>query len=120
MKAPEPSEASIQKSIVRFIKIAAPQCLIFAIPNGARRTANGYAANAVPGLTPGVADLCLVAPGGKAHFIEVKNAKGRVSEQQNWFLGCCDERDIPYRVVRSIDDVRAAMADWKIKTKEAA
>lgn len=112
-------EDAIQKAIVGFLSAVLPngyRC--FAIPNGARRTASGRPANAVPGLTPGVPDLAIV--GGRfVWFVEVKSKRGVVSEAQEAFHAWCAANGTPYCVARSVDDVRAALEHWGIPTREA-
>lgn len=112
-------EDATQKAIVDFLRAVLPKThRAFAIPNGARRTASGRAANAVPGLTPGVDDLAIVGC-GRIWFVEVKSKRGRVSEAQEAWHAWCAANGTPYVVARSVDDVRAALAHWGIPTREA-
>ncbi len=55
----------------------------------------------------GVSDIILLHM-GKAVFIEVKSAKGRVSEHQQLFRQKVEAAGCRYVVARSIDDVVAA------------
>lgn len=114
------SEQSIQRDIVSYLRSVAPHCLTFAIPNAARRTAGGFASNAVAGLTPGIPDLCVIAPSGVAHFIEVKTNSGRLSDVQETIRMRLIKMSVPYCVARSISDVRIALRHWKIETRECA
>lgn len=111
-------ESGIQRDIVRYIKTVIPNSVVIAIPNGARRTANGYAANAVAGLLPGAPDLVIALPEGKVLWMEVKAPKGRVSDNQILVHGLLNAAGHSCVVVRSIDDVRHAFAFLKIKTRE--
>ena len=111
-------ESDIQRDIVKYLKFVLPGGMTFAIPNGSQRTASGYAANAVPGLLPGVADLCHIQPGGKALFFEVKSAGGRLRTEQSAMQLRCSNMDVPYAVVRSIEETGAALAKWGVKTRE--
>jgi hypothetical protein len=112
-------ENNIQRAIVGYVRSVAPECLIFAIPNAARRTAAGFAANGVPGLLPGIPDLCVLVPGGKAHFCEVKTSRTDLSDKQEAIRSRFISMDVPFAVVRSIEDMRAALAHWQIATKES-
>lgn len=113
-------ESGIQRDIVRYIKAVIPNSVVIAIPNGARRTVNGYAANAVAGLLPGAPDLVIALPeGGKVLWMEVKAPKGRVSENQILVHGLLNAAGHNCVVVRSIEDVRNAFSFLKIKTREA-
>lgn len=112
-------EDATQKAIVDFLRAVLPKThRAFAIPNGARRTASGRAANAVPGLTPGVDDLAIVGC-GRIWFVEVKSKRGRVSEAQEAWHAWCAANGTPYCVARSVDDVRVALAHWGIPSREA-
>lgn len=112
-------ESLIQGAIVDYLRAVLPKnhrCV--AIPNGSRRTASGRAANAVPGLTPGVPDLMIVSA-GRVWFIEVKGPKGTLSDAQTDFISWCVVTNTPYCVARSVDDVKIALEHWQIKTREA-
>jgi len=111
-KALVPYEKDIQKAIVNYITYACPSVLVFAVPNGSIRTAGGRAGNAVPGLLPGVADLCLIGPGQRVWFIEVKRPGGKISQAQKEFWTSCRARDIPYDVVYSLDEAMATLHEW--------
>lgn len=112
------TEADIQRAIVEYLRTVLPDGLTFAIPNASRRTEHGYAANAVPGIVPGMADLCHVRPGGRALFIEVKSPGGHLRSEQAAMQMRCGSMGVPFAVVRSIDDVRAALASWGVGTRE--
>ncbi len=112
-------ESAIQHAIVGYLRAVLPKNYkCFAIPNGARRTSGGRAANAVPGLTPGVPDLAIVGS-GRVWFIEVKGARGVVSDAQEEFLAWCVTSGTPYCIARSVDDVRFSLNNWNVPILEA-
>lgn len=111
-------ESQIQKAIVEYLRAVIPNSLVFAIPNGSQRTASGRPANAVAGLLPGAPDLCLVLRGGRVIWFEVKSDKGRISPNQILVHGIFNSLGHSCPVVRSIDDVRHALAFLKIETIE--
>jgi hypothetical protein len=122
------SESQIQRSIVDWITVAAPDVIVFAIPNSSTRRLGGRAGNAVPGLRKGVFDLGLILPhgsgmagllGGQTAYIEVKTDKGTLSDDQIEFRYTLIKRLVPHCIARSIDDVRAAFAAWGVTTREA-
>jgi hypothetical protein len=113
-------EADIQRTIVAYLDAVLVDAIRFAVPNAARRTTGGKASNGVAGLTAGIPDLCVVEGGGRALFLEVKTDAGRPSPAQSAILTRMHVLGIPYAVVRSVDDVRAALAHHKFKTREAA
>lgn len=113
-------EAQIQRAIVGYLNAVLPKdTRVVAIPNAARRTRSGRAANAVAGLSPGLFDLMIVEAGGGAYFIEVKTDKGKLSPAQEgwkeWFI----VNHVPHCIARGVDDVRVALAAWRIETREA-
>ena len=114
-------EAQIQRNIVDYLHAVLPKdSRVVAIPNAARRTRTGGAANAVAGLSPGLFDLMIIEAGGGVYFIEVKTDKGKFSPAQEgwkeWFV----LNHVPHCVARGVDDVRIALAAWRIETREAA
>jgi hypothetical protein len=122
-------ESQIQRAIVDWITVVAPDVIVFAIPNSSTRKPGGRAGNAVPGLRKGVFDLGLILPrgsgniagrlGGLTAYIEVKTDKGELSDDQIEFRRTLITRSVPHCIARSIDDVRAAFAAWGVTTREA-
>lgn len=112
------NEAAIQRSIVDYLRaVLRKDYRCFAIPNAAQRTRGGRAANAVAGLTAGVPDLAIVGR-GEVFFIEVKTPHGIFSDGQEEFLAWCAIGGTSFCVARSIDDVRIALSQWNIPTRE--
>lgn len=117
MKQPE---KSLQFAVVNYLRAVAPQCVVFAIPNAARRRRGAHASNAVPGLLPGAPDLVIVAPGAQFFALELKTPNGRLSTAQQALRIRFLSMAVPWALIRSVDDVRTALAHWKIATREAA
>lgn len=117
--APQQSEGALQRSIVDFVRLVCPQLLVFAIPNASHRTIGGFAGNGVAGLYPGIHDLCLLAPLGRVYFVEVKVAGGVLSAVQSAVHIKMTTMGVPHCVARSIEDVRVALRNWNIETREA-
>jgi hypothetical protein len=97
-----------------------PNVLVFAIPNAARRTKGGRAGNAVPGLKAGMPDLCFVVD-RVAYFVEVKvpGSKGLSQVQVDRHRELI-ALGIAVTTATSIEDMREALADWVIATREVA
>jgi hypothetical protein len=113
-------EARIQASIVEWIRTVAPNVLVFHVPNGGRRSKAEAARLKWTGVVAGVPDLCVIGPGGKALFLEVKTATGRLSDEQREIMGALGRLGSPFMTVTSIDDVRRAFSGWGIETREVA
>jgi hypothetical protein len=75
------AEDHIQAAVVEWVRTVAPHVVAFAVPNGGLRSKSEAAKLKWTGTLAGVPDLVLIAqPGGRAHFIEVKTADGRVEQ----------------------------------------
>ena len=108
------AEDSIQESIVSYLRLAVPHLLVFAIPNEAKRSPQLAAAMKRRGMCPGIPDLCLVATGGKSYFLEVKSAKGKLSESQINIMSLMTDRLIPRATVRSISETESVLHEWRL------
>jgi hypothetical protein len=87
--------------------------VVFAVPNAAVRRKGGRAGNAVPGLMKGVHDLCIVAPGQRVFFIEVKRLVTQtMSEDQIVFAAKMRARDVPTACVASVDQAYEYLVEW--------
>lgn len=94
------TEQTIQNSIREAVS---PYCVIFRMNVGAVRTADGRIFRT--GVPPGFSDLFGVRiSDGRAVFIEVKNASGRVSPQQKNFIERMREIGAIAGVCRSAED----------------
>jgi hypothetical protein len=119
-------ESPIQISIVQWVRVVAPHCVIFSIPNErVVESVTQLDALCSMGLYPGITDLCVLAPvkdHWEPHMLEVKTMsdKSVLSPNQEEFRLLCAKRGIHHAVVRSIEDAREAFRFWGIKTKESA
>ena len=107
-------EDYLQEQIVKFIRLAAPSVLVYAIPNEAVRSARTGAAMKRRGLLPGMPDLCLVEAGGRSFYLEVKIPNGRLSPAQAAMSTEMLKRSIPRATVRSLRDVEVALREWRL------
>jgi hypothetical protein len=113
-------EDQIQRSILAYLAQVLPQpYLCFHIPNGGYRAPAEARILKGLGVVAGVPDFCLLMPGGRAFFIEVKAEAGALEDSQEAITTLFIRMAQPYCVARSIDDVRKALTHWKIATKEA-
>ena len=95
-----PSEAQVQLSIIKFLRMKGFAC-------GKLKTKGGFAKGKFlfdPYVFRGCADLLCFTP-IKMYFIEVKSAKGVLSDVQIDFHKLCTKAGITYIIARSIEDV---------------
>jgi hypothetical protein len=112
------AEARIQAAIVAWARTVAPDVLIFAIPNGGLRPKAEAARLKWTGTLAGVPDLVIVAPAGRAHFIECKAPGGSLSADQRAIFERLTALGVSTAICRSIDDARRAFAAWGLETRE--
>jgi hypothetical protein len=126
------TESQIQETIVAWLSMISRRYgfLFFSVPNEGALTAAmvGKAGHNARfgmlmtfkkmGLTPGAADL-IIGHRGKMFALEVKTERGKQSDRQAIFSTWCADCGIPYRIVRSLDDVQAAMVEWGIVAQSA-
>jgi hypothetical protein len=73
------------------------------------------------GVRRGVADICLVLPGGAAAFLELKAPGGVLSPEQLLFQQSCEWAGAPYAVARSLDEAVEILRDWgALRVRRAA
>ena len=120
-------ESVIQESIVNFLSMICRQYgfLFFSVPNEGllmickmlhipeKISRALFALLKKTGLLPGASDL-IIGYRGKMYCLEVKNEKGRQSDNQKNFEAWCADCCIPYVLVRSVDDVHEALKEWGI------
>jgi hypothetical protein len=115
------TESRIQSSIMRFLDLALPGSYrAFAVPNGGRRDKITGAILKREGVKAGVPDIIVVRDGGSVAFIEVKTAKGRLSNSQTEFRDWCGLNSVPFGVVRNVSDVESFLIDLNVPLKARA
>lgn len=121
------SEDTAQSEIFTLLGWLAPSVIAFALPNASRRTAGGKASNAVPGLRKGVWDIGMILPincryPGMTAYCEVKVPPNVLSDDQRKFGLILSNLGVPHFIARApdhLDQVRHALAMWRVATKEA-
>lgn len=109
-------EEDLQKIVVRFLQLACPEAVFFAVPNqkGTRKTWEQGLLKAL-GVRAGVADLVFVLPEGRVGFIELKAPdNGRQSADQVEFEEDVRALGAPYLICRSLAEVEGALAAWGV------
>lgn len=109
-------EEDLQKIVVRFLQLACPKAVFFAVPNqkGTRKTWEQGLLKSL-GVRAGVADLVFVLPEGRVGFIELKAPdNGRQSADQAVFEEDVRALGAPYLICRSLAEVEGALAAWEV------
>lgn len=115
-----PAEDAVQAAVIGYIRRCVPLAMVWSTPNEGRRTVAERGRLLRLGLLAGVADLTVLLPGPMVIFLECKSPTGRVSEAQDAFAAGVTARGAHWACVRSIEDVRAALAGWGIATRDSA
>lgn len=102
-KAVVPSEFQEQQALRKRLYYSAPQVQLVAVPNAARRTHWEARRAKQEGMATGFPDLICLAPGGLVAFVEMKTAKGRVSDNQSEWIERLTGYGFPAAVCRSAD-----------------
>jgi hypothetical protein len=109
-----PRETLIQAACLEhWLTLGVPGSLVAAIPNAG--------AMGQPGLTCGLADLMVIAPGLPVGFIELKrDRKSPVSDAQREFGELCGKRGIPYALCVGRDEPIRILEAWGAVKRAAA
>jgi hypothetical protein len=112
-------ETRLQCAVVDYMRTVCPDCLTWHAANGGMRSKETARLMKRLGVLPGVFDLVVLAPGPFIGFMECKAGKGRLSEDQEWFRKQLILMGFQYCVVRSLDDVKAAIEAWRLPNRIA-
>jgi hypothetical protein len=107
------AEAALQRAVFQLLAFCAkPGLIAFHCPNGLASNARAVRRMKGQGLTAGVADVCLVRPGGAAAFLELKSQGGQQSPEQRTFEQLCKANGSPYVIARTIDEAISILTAW--------
>lgn len=107
------SEHMEQAVLVQWFRRSYPEVLIFAIPNGGKRSPSQAAKLKVEGVVPGIPDLFIPE---WMLWVEMKKVKGgKVSQEQHNVINYLV--DVGYRVIIGLgaDDARRKISDFITK-----
>lgn len=104
-----PADAgTIEADVLRLLAEAGPDLIVVRPSDRPDRVpAPGH--RAPPPLPAGAPDLLLLGPEGRAVCLKIKTQAGRLSRDQAGFADLCRGRRVPFAVVRSLAEARAAL-----------
>jgi hypothetical protein len=108
------NEHQIQVAVVQWFRLCYPRLIMFAIPNGGMRNIGTAIKLKNEGVIAGISDLFLMSPNKTHHgmFIELKSAKGKLSEQQKYFLEQAKAKGYAACVCYSFEEAQAAINNY--------
>lgn len=116
-RAPALTEDRLQAQVVDYLSWAlADGAMFFAIPNGGSRNRLEALKLKRTGTTAGVPDLEILHL-GRALFVELKTAKGALSKTQRHTIPRIEAAGCPVAVCRSLDEVKAFLAEQRVPTR---
>jgi hypothetical protein len=68
-------ETRLHTAAVRYLRTVCPDCLIWHVANGGKRSPETARLMKALGVLPGVFDLVLLAPGPRTFFLRLKRSK---------------------------------------------
>ena len=84
----------------------------FAIPNAGKRSLPAGARMKKEGLTPGLADICLMFSEGRVAWLELKTLRGKQTPAQKNFEEVCDVLGHRYGLAHSLDEAIDILKRW--------
>jgi hypothetical protein len=118
-------ESKLQCELVKWFRLQYPKYagLLFAVPNGGKRSVITASIMKREGALAGVADLVLAVPidhekvghkyqGCHALFVEVKYGNGKQSESQIAFEKAVEAQGYHYEVITSFDKFKDLIDDY--------
>jgi hypothetical protein len=104
------TEKQIQSAVIdRWRKLGLPHTRVAAIPNAR--------AFGQPGLTKGVPDLLIIAPGLPIGLLELKTDKGKLSPEQEAFKSDCIIAGVEIAVTYGLDEAIKILEHWRVVRK---
>ncbi len=110
-RKPRHIEDDIQVACVQWFRLAYPQYVVLAIPNGGTRNAREAANMKRSGILAGAADLMIIAERAVL-FIEMKSPKGKQQESQLRFQKNVERLGHTYKVCHSLKEFQLTVESW--------
>ncbi|MEL7058643.1 MAG: VRR-NUC domain-containing protein [Acidobacteriota bacterium] len=107
-------EEELQRAVISWLKLLRPPWIYYHVPNGGGRSRAEAGALRAQGVLAGVPDLQVVGATGRTYYVELKAERGRLSPAQDAFRVRCARLAIPWRLARSLDQVKEALETWQL------
>jgi hypothetical protein len=113
MKAPTPSEHKLQVALIDYLAFALrPELECRAIPNGEKRHIRVAQRLKNEGVRRGTPDIFICLPEGRIAWLEMKAAKGRLSDDQEAFRDKVLKLGHHWGTAKSVDDALELLTKW--------
>jgi len=107
-----PTEAQITKAVIDHWRSSGlPNTLVASLPN--------MGAMGQYGLTKGLPDLLVMAPGLPIGFIELKADGGKLEPEQEAFKDRCRDLGVPYGVTFGRDEPIVLLEEWCVVRRQS-
>ena len=110
-RKPRHIEEEIQTACVRYFRIAYPNYIILAIPNGGSRNAREAANMKRAGVLAGASDLLIIAE-RNVLFLEAKKKGNKQTELQIEFQKAVERLGFTYKVFHSLQEFKLIVERW--------
>jgi hypothetical protein len=112
---PEISEHKLQVSLMDYLASAArDEIFYFAVPNQSNRHIASATKMKREGVRSGVADLVFMLPKGRVGWLEMKTAKGVLSDTQKAFRDRALALGHLWAMARSVDEAIVHLTSWGV------
>lgn len=105
-------ESAIQRQIVEYCELMGIYC--FHVKNEGYKRIQTAVRDKAEGIKPGIPDLIFPCKDGITRYLELKSAKGTLSDKQKDFRDLCQARNIPWAMARSLDEAIVIFRQWGI------
>ena len=108
------SEHDEQVALINWFRYHSPKYILFSIPNGGMRNIGTAIKLKREGALAGVSDLFLMKANAKYHglFIEMKALKGKVSDEQKYFIEQAKEQGYAAEVCYGFEQAQSVILKY--------
>ena len=113
-------EARIQAAVVAWLREAAPDAIIFAVPNDGHYSKSEASRRRWIGVLAGIPDVAVIDATGRPAFFEVKAAGEYPRPEQRAVIEQLTALGVRCAVVRSLEEAQAVAEQWGLISGRAA